>query len=232
MKILTLSFDDGTVQDRRFVPMLNQHGMKGTFNLNSGLFGTVHDINHEGIIVNHNEILPEEVATLYRGHEVAVHTVHHPNLLTCSDEQILAEVGGDREALEALTGYEICGMAYPGGPYFDERVIRLCASCGIRYARAVGSTHSFAPPERFMAWYPTAYERDEDLFELTDRFVQAEDPADDVLLFYVWGHSFEFDKLHSWDRIARFLDRAAGHDDIHYMTNRQAMEAILASRKV
>ncbi len=231
MKIFTLSFDDGTVQDRRFVPMLNQRGIKATFNLNSGLFGTIHDIDHEGIIVNHNEILPDEVKSLYRGHEIAVHTVHHPNLLLCDDDTVRHEVGDDKRALEALCGYEVVGMAYPGGPFFDDRVISLIRSCGIRFARAVGSTHDFTPPENFLAWYPTSYERDEDLFELGERFISTPDPDDRALLFYVWGHSFEFDKLHSWERFTRFLDMMAGRSDIRYMTNREAMEACLAFKK-
>lgn len=36
-KALTFSFDDGRVEDRRLVELFNQYGMKGTFNLNSGL---------------------------------------------------------------------------------------------------------------------------------------------------------------------------------------------------
>ena len=35
-KALTLSFDDGRVQDRRLVTLLNRCGIKATFNLNSG----------------------------------------------------------------------------------------------------------------------------------------------------------------------------------------------------
>lgn len=33
-KALTLSFDDGRVQDRRLVTLLNRCGIKATFNLN------------------------------------------------------------------------------------------------------------------------------------------------------------------------------------------------------
>ena len=36
-KIFLLSFDDGTVWDKRFVELLNRYGMPCTFNLNSGL---------------------------------------------------------------------------------------------------------------------------------------------------------------------------------------------------
>ena len=36
-KVLTLSYDDGKVQDRRLVKIFNKYGIKATFNLNSGL---------------------------------------------------------------------------------------------------------------------------------------------------------------------------------------------------
>ena len=34
-----LSYDDGIEQDRRLVRMMNERKVRGTFNLNSGLFG-------------------------------------------------------------------------------------------------------------------------------------------------------------------------------------------------
>ena len=37
-KVLTLSYDDGTIHDRRLVAMMNEYGIRGTFNLNSGMF--------------------------------------------------------------------------------------------------------------------------------------------------------------------------------------------------
>ena len=38
-KALTFSYDDGTIHDRRLAALLNEYGMKGTFNLNYGLLG-------------------------------------------------------------------------------------------------------------------------------------------------------------------------------------------------
>ena len=32
---LTFSYDDGVIQDRRLVPILNKNGLKGTFNINA-----------------------------------------------------------------------------------------------------------------------------------------------------------------------------------------------------
>ena len=34
-KALTLSYDDGVVEDIRLIEIMNRHGLKGTFNLNS-----------------------------------------------------------------------------------------------------------------------------------------------------------------------------------------------------
>lgn len=67
-KALTMSYDDGRTQDRRLVPLFNQYGIKGTFHLNSGFLG---DERH---------VRPDEVSTLYAGHEVACHTVSHPTI--------------------------------------------------------------------------------------------------------------------------------------------------------
>ena len=36
-KAVTFSYDDGVTQDRRLVEMMNTYGVKGTFNLNSGM---------------------------------------------------------------------------------------------------------------------------------------------------------------------------------------------------
>ena len=36
-KALTMSYDDGREEDRRLVKLFNQHGIKGTFNINAGL---------------------------------------------------------------------------------------------------------------------------------------------------------------------------------------------------
>ena len=37
-KVLTLSYDDGVVQDIRMVEILDKHGLKCTFNINTGCY--------------------------------------------------------------------------------------------------------------------------------------------------------------------------------------------------
>ena len=38
LKALTLSYDDGVVQDIRMIKILDKYGIKGTFNVNSGSY--------------------------------------------------------------------------------------------------------------------------------------------------------------------------------------------------
>ena len=233
MKFFTLSFDDGTVQDRRFVEILNRYGLKCTFNLNSGLFGKKHEIVHEGIRVCHDEIDADEVRGLYAGHEVAVHTVTHPNLLNCDRAEVIHQTKDDAEALETLCGYKIVGMAYPGGPFFNDDTIKtITENTDIFYARAVGSHFTLKLPERLMAWYPSCQlhpNEYEGLRALTREFLEYQGEEDK--LFYLWGHSFELDKFGNWEDFERFCEHIAGHEDVKYVTNREVAEYVRAGSR-
>ena len=37
-KALTMSYDDGRLEDRRLIEIFNRNGIRGTFHLNSGLW--------------------------------------------------------------------------------------------------------------------------------------------------------------------------------------------------
>ena len=227
-KFLTFSFDDGTVEDRRLIALFDRYGLRGTFNLNSGKFGVRREIVHEGIPVHHYVIEQEEAKTLYQNHEVAAHTVHHPNLVKISREEVIHEVADDCRALEELTGQQILGMAYPGaGLYYTQEVANIIReNTQIRYARGCKNHHTFQLPENLMLWEPTCHQNDSQLLELGRAFVQA-DASEEDLLFYVWGHSFEFEKFKSWDLFERFCEMMAGKPDIEYVTNGEVARYLL-----
>ena len=142
-KAITFSFDDGVEQDIRLVDMLNQYGLKATFNLNSGFLGLRREGTFKGKIIRKDNVMASQVAAIYQGHEIAVHTLVHPNLVELPEETIIRQVEEDRKALEALCGYPIVGMAYPGG-YDDDRVAEIIRrNTPIRYSRTIVSTYSF-----------------------------------------------------------------------------------------
>lgn len=122
-KAVTFSYDDGVTQDRRLIKIFDKYGLKATFNLNSGLLGTANLLVREDVTVSHCKSRACEVKEIYKNHEIAAHTLTHPSLPRLSDEEIVEQVEKDRLALSELAGYEVLGMAYPGGgPNCDERV--------------------------------------------------------------------------------------------------------------
>ena len=225
MKAITFSYDDGVTQDIRLIEMLNKYGLKSTFNLNSGLLGVDRMLVLPGKEATHNKIKPEDVAKVYAGHEVAVHTVTHPKLRELSKEEIIHEVEEDRKALEALIGYEIVGMAYPGGGQNnDERVAEVIREhTKMQYARTIECNHSFDVQNWLYQFKPTVYHMDFDkMFELGEAFLQLK--ADKPQIFYIWGHSYEFDFENTWDKFEEFCKMMSGHDDIFYGTNREIFD--------
>lgn len=216
-KVLTMSYDDGRSADRRLVEIFNRYGIKGTFHLNSGLLGV------------DDRIGAEEVAVLYAGHEVAVHTVSHPAIARSPKEQLVYEIMEDRKALEKITGYPVRGMSYPYGSYSPE-IIDLLPHLGIAYARTVNSTGTFAMPDRLLEWHPTCH-HNHDLLELAKRFTSF-NMEHNLHMFYVWGHSYEFDQQNNWDLIERFCEWVGGRDDIWYAANIEIADYLAACARL
>ncbi|MDD3243333.1 MAG: polysaccharide deacetylase family protein [Eubacteriales bacterium] len=214
---LTLSYDDGTVHDRRLVEIFNTYGIRGTFHLNSGTLGT------------ENHIRPDEVAALYAGHEVSCHLVTHPFPVYQADTAVLREGLDDRAALEALCGYVVRGMSYPFGNY-NARVIALLRAAGMEYSRTTRSTGAFALPEDFMAWHPTCHHRENALDKL-DEFL-APQRFDNGRVFDLWGHSYEFHDHDNWALMEEFCKRAGGRADTWYATNIQIVDYVHARRAI
>lgn len=224
-KAVTFSYDDGVTQDIRLIALLNKYGLKSTFNLNSGLLGRRGTLVRNGELVSHYKIHPEDVRTIYEGHEIAAHTLTHPNLTKCDTAEVIRQVEEDRLRLSELAGYEVVGMAYPcGGENNDDRVAGILrAHTGIRYSRTVISTGSFDLQDNLLRFNPTAYHRNFDTMkEQWQQFVESE--TDAPQLFYVWGHSYEMDiESDYWVRLEEFFKLISGRNDVFYGTNKDIL---------
>lgn len=224
-KLITLSFDDGTIQDRRLVEILNRYGIKCTFNLCSGRLGFTATTELSGRIVDTTKVEPSEVATLYAGHEIAVHTVTHPDLTKLNEDEIVRQIMEDKETLESLSGTEVVGMAYPYGGY-DEMVLQILEQeTPLLYARTATSSNNFEIPQRFTVWHPTCHFGQDTFFDLADAFEKAEPEKD--MLFYIWGHSYELDGGDGrWEGFEEKCKRLASMEGVTFVTNREAYELL------
>ena len=224
MKALTFSYDDGVLQDERLVDIFNKYNLKGTFNINSELLGCQGSLNVRGTVVGHTKINPEEVEILYAGHEIAVHTLTHPNLTTLEEEEIIQQVEEDRIRLSQLAGYEVYGMAYPcGGVNNDARVAEIIKkNTKVKYARTITPTYSFDLQSNLYRFNPTIHHTEWDkLQEMVQTFIDLE--TDKPALFYIWGHSYEFDEENTWELFEDICRDLSNRDDVFYGTNKDIL---------
>lgn len=208
---VTMGWDDGTSADRRLVDRLRAFGLPATFFLNSGKFGLTAQQSGWKDYVG-----ADEVANLYAGHEVASHTVDHPNLVALPDEEIADQVGRDRAALEHLVGYPVTGFASPFRAQ-DSRVEAVLRSLGMRYSRGPGADPTGAPPSDPLHWVPAAH-------CLADVGALFAAPAPGAV-FCIWGHSYEFDEHDAWERLDAMLI-AIARADCWVATHREVIAAL------
>ena len=225
MKAITFSYDDGVTQDQRLIDLFNRYGLKATFNLNSGLLGKEGHLVRGGVTVAHVKPRPCEIANIYRGHEIAAHTLTHPLLPDQTDEEIIRQVEDDRLALSELAGYEVVGMAYPcGGTNHDDRVVELIRKhTGIQYARTIISSHDFSKQPDLLRFRPSVYHHEDfdRMFEMAETFLAMNPTTPQI--FYIWGHAYEFDVQNTWAKMEEFCKLISGREDIFYGTNREVL---------
>jgi peptidoglycan/xylan/chitin deacetylase (PgdA/CDA1 family) len=216
---VTASFDDGVETDRPVIERFNAWGLKATWNLNSvGL--NPHP---------YAKTIPlEQIAEVYHGHEVALHTVTHPHLERLDAAQIAYEILDDKKALENFVGYPIRGMAYPCGTW-NQTVINVLRALGIVYARTVEKRDHCFPPEESLAWPATAHQFDAGLSE---KWKEWYDSQWFNGVFFIWGHSYEFELQKDWAGLERIFKPLAGKKDVWYCTNIELFDYEAARKQI
>jgi peptidoglycan/xylan/chitin deacetylase (PgdA/CDA1 family) len=231
-KAIILSFDDGTISDRRLVQLMNEYALKGTFHLNSNKLDTK------------DYLTKEEVKCLFLGHEVSVHSANHPGLSGMSKIDIINEVIEDRKELEKLTGNIIRGMAYPFGSY-DNLVVETISDLGIEYARTVADTYNFSIPKNFLMWHPSIHQFGKAFFKPNDEANDKKElnsfyslvydflKADSIALLDVWGHSWENNgDGNRWVEMEKFFKLISRNNDIFYTTQIYLVDYINACKNL
>lgn len=196
-KIFVLSFDDGTIYDRRFVELLNKYNIKCTFNLNSGLEDFVWA--YEDRFPIRRQRLAETVEQ-YRGHEIASHSARHHWLDTLTPPQLRREIEEDCAALKVIFGMEDTGFAVPFTAC-GEREVNIIRKY-VRYIRLSEMSDSFALPDDPYHIPIHGLYNQPDIREKIARFAENDLP---VSLFVLAGHSYEFEVLNHWEYMEELL---------------------------
>ena len=236
MKAVTLSYDDGIRADLKLCDVLKKYGLKCTFNINTSTFGRTD---------RPDKLSPAEIKEhiLDAGHEVAVHGEQHIAPGIAEPVRAITDVLNCRLTLEKEFGMIIRGMAYPDSGISRihannncENIFSYLKNLGIVYSRTLsGDNNTFMMPNNFYAWMPTAHHKNPKLMEWAREFVELE-PHKIITrryprLFYLWGHSYEFDQNlpdNNWGIIEEFAEFMGNREDIWYATNIEIYDYIQA----
>lgn len=216
-KAVTLSYDDGVREDIKFSEIIGEYGLKCTFN---------HSIYE---YMNNEEIFENIIA---KGHEIAVHGAIHRAEGVIRVIEGIDDVLSCRKNLESRFNMIIRGMAYPDcGIVFTsdttsyEDIRHYLKNLDIVYARTLGSdNNSFRLPKDWYAWMPTAHHSNPDLMRYIDEFLSVDMTKEYgwhrfPRLFYLWGHSYEFEQHNSWNLLEDICKKISLKADIWYATN-------------
>ena len=126
---VTLTFDDGFADEVPAQTLLQDHGMVGTFYINSGLIGLPGYMTRSQL---------DDIAA--HGHEIGGHTVSHQDLTTLDADEQNRQICQDRNTLLSW-GFQVTSFAYPFAN-LSPSLEGLVQHCGYNSARAVGDLRS------------------------------------------------------------------------------------------
>ena len=224
-KAFNVTYDDGVLQDVRFIELLAQYGIKGTFNLNSGLMQNEFEWTHEcGMVVKR---LPERaVVDLYQNHEVASHTLTHPYMHNLSVEEIMHELVTDKMNLQKLFGRKIFGFAVPFD-YYSDLIEQCVQNSGFEYARISEESYSYTPEAVYYRWKAGIFHLSAQLEDYVEGFLLTDE---ELAVCQIVGHTYDLDAEHMWDKMEAVFKKVATCDDVLPMTNIELVRYLKAMR--
>ena len=132
LTVVSLTFDDGNADQVNALPILQRHGMHGTFFINTGRIDTT-----SGFLTR-----SQLQGIADAGNEIGGHTVQHADLTTLDPDEAKREICNDRVNL-INWGFQPYDFAYPYG-HDNAAVEQAVADCGYNAAREIGDLRSDA----------------------------------------------------------------------------------------
>lgn len=230
-KAITLSYDDGHSKDIKLLEIINKYGLKCTFNLVGTKVEEEKPLSKEFIREN----------MLLKGHEIAIHGYNHRAQDVIRSIEGIREIIDCRIALERAFGMIVRGMAFPDNavnrfekPEAYKRIRRFLCDLEVDYVRTIGGDNDkFDLPEDWHNWIPTAHHANPQIMEYIDKFLELDvsklyKSLRAPKLFFMWGHSFEFERKQNWDLLEEISRKLGGKEDIWYATNIEIYDYVQA----
>ena len=230
-KAVTLSYDDGSKYDMKFLQIIEQYGLKCTFNLIG------HKVEEEKPLSQ--QLIRENM--LEKGHEIAVHGYNHRAQNRIRPIEGIQDILDCRTALEKAFGIIVRGMAFPAAvvdpavePEKYASVKHYAKDLEVDYIRSAKRDYGkFELPEDWYCWMPTAHHDSPNIMEhienfnklnLAEVYVARRTPK----LFFMWGHCKEFERNGNWEHLEEICKALGGKADTWYATNIEIYDYVQA----
>lgn len=225
-KAFNITYDDGVLQDVRFVELLNRYNLKGTFNLNSELMRTEFAWMHPcGMEVK--RLPPAVVCGLYAGHEIASHTLTHPYMYELPEWEIMWQMQEDKRNLEALFGVEVKGFAVPFD-YYSQLIARCAENSGFEYARMSEFSGSYAPCDQWYYWKTGVYHIEDNLTDFAAGFLRTDQ---ELAVCQIVGHSYDLDAENLWGTMELICAAVSRDPEVWPCTNLELVRYLKAMQQ-
>lgn len=224
-KAFTLSYDDNLVDDIRLMEIMQANGIKGTFNVSSGLYcGENEDPGERWPRLTYKQAI--EAYNKYDV-EIAVHGHTHRDFTKITEPELYLEIALDKANLERDYNCVVRGAAYPYGTW-NETAVHALKHCGIKYCRTVWCDTNFYIPkgDDWLRLRSTCHHNSPNLMEFAKTFKEM-DPMD-CKMFYVWGHTAEFRNDKNWNVIEELCEFMGKCEGVWHATNIEICEYCLA----
>lgn len=230
--VVTTSWDDGHKLDVRLAELLKKYGIQGTFY-----------VCPQDRELKPTELLSrQEILSISQDFEIGGHTIMHPHLTKIPLPQAASEIAQSKTYLEDLLQKEVTAFCYPYGDY-NAAVKALVAQCGYTLARTTQryafdvSTDPFALPTTFhtyahysdlhkiLAFARFSPHRAKQLWDWECLAIALfEYVCETGGIFHLWGHSWEIEKYHGWQRLEHVLAYIASKRGILHQTNTELLQ--------
>ncbi|HYJ22158.1 MAG TPA: DUF4082 domain-containing protein [Solirubrobacterales bacterium] len=171
--VVSLTFDDGKVGQYQVGELLEEHGMKATFYVNSEMVGTPPNMTWE-----------ELTDLAQAGNEIGGHTLTHAKLTQAAAGDAYEQVCKDRDTLRER-GFDPVSFAYPFGA-INAKAKQVVAGCGYASARSftegeppIGGIESLPPADPFATKTVVSVGPDDSLAELKGLVEEAENGGEE-----------------------------------------------------
>lgn len=223
MKIVSLSFDDGTIYDLRFIELLNKYNLKATMNLNSELSDFVWFYGEHPI----ERLDLEKYKSAYDGHEVASHSLTHPYFSSLTKDEMIRQVYNDVKNLSRIFGYTVEGFAFPFHDQTEENISIIKENLNLSYIRYSHLNSCGHHKDRYHIHINALYD-DENIYEKLEEFKR---DNNENSLFVIAGHAYEFEMKNDWEKIDRLLAYLKDDQTITVLPLRDAVKIYFSETK-